>query len=448
MFPYIPHTEEDVKYMLDTLGMKDLEDLFADVPKDVRMNRELKLEAPKSELEVQRLMNSLAIKNKPTGELTCFLGAGAYDHYIPTVVKHITGRSEFYTAYTPYQAEISQGTLQAIFEFQTMIANLTGMDLSNASMYDGSTATAESASMAADATRRKQVLISETVHPETRQVLETYAHFNGIQVQTVPAVDGVMDLDRLKSMISKETAGLIVQNPNFFGIIEEVEEAEKLIHEVKGLLIMNVDPISLGVLKAPGDLGADIVVGEGHAMGNPMSYGGPYLGFLSATEKLMRKMPGRIAGQTTDVEGNRGYVLTLQTREQHIRREKATSNICSNQALNALAALVYMSVLGKKGIQEVARQSYRKAHHALEKIEAINGYKRIFDKPFFKEFVVGTPKAPEEINEILLKQGILGGYQLGKHYPDLKNGLLFCVTEKRTLDEIDQLVKGLEVANK
>ena len=446
MFPYIPHTEEDVKYMLDTLGMKDLEDLFADVPKDVRMNRELKLDAPKSELEVQRLMNSLAVKNKPTGELTCFLGAGAYDHYIPSVVKHITGRSEFYTAYTPYQAEISQGTLQAIFEFQTMIANLTGMDISNASMYDGSTATAEAASMAADATRRKQVLISETVHPETREVLATYAHFNGLQVQTVPAVDGVMDLDQLKSMISKETAGLIVQNPNFFGIIEEVEEAEKLIHEVKGLLIMNVDPISLGVLKAPGDLGADIVVGEGHAMGNPMSYGGPYLGFLSATEKLMRKMPGRIAGQTTDVEGNTGYVLTLQTREQHIRREKATSNICSNQALNALAALVYMSVLGKKGIQEVARQSYRKAHHALEKIEAINGYKRAFDKPFFKEFVVETPKAPAEINEVLLKRGILGGYQLGKHYPDLKNGLLFCVTEKRTLDEIDQLVNGLEVA--
>lgn len=446
MFPYIPHTEEDVKFMLETLGMKELEDLFSDIPKEVRLNRELKLDAPKSELEVQRLLGGLAGKNTSTNDLVCFLGAGAYDHYIPSVVKHVISRSEFYTAYTPYQAEMSQGTLQVIFEFQTMIANLTGMDLSNASMYDGSTATAEAASMAADATRRKGILISETVHPETRKVLDTYAHFNGLQIETVPAMDGVTDLDKLKSMVSKDTAGVILQNPNFFGIIEEVEEAEKLIHEAKGLLILSVDPMSLGILKAPGDLGADIVVGEGHAMGNPMSYGGPYLGFMAATNKLMRKMPGRIAGQTTDVEGKIGYVLTLQTREQHIRREKATSNICSNQALNALAALVYMSILGKKGIQEVARQSYRKAHHALDKIESIDGYKRAYQKPFFKEFLVQTPKSPDAINEVLLNKGILGGYNVGKHYPDLKNGLLFCVTEKRTLDEIDQLVNGLEVA--
>lgn len=446
MFPYIPHTEEDVKYMLDTLGMKGLEDLFADIPKEVRLGRELNLEAPKSELEVQRLMNGLAGKNKPTSDLVSFLGAGAYDHYIPTVVKHITSRSEFYTAYTPYQAEISQGTLQAIFEFQTMIANLTGMDLSNASMYDGSTATAEAASMAAEATRRKAILISETVHPETRQVLSTYAHFNGLQVETVPAAAGVTDLEKLKAMITKETAGVILQNPNFFGIVEEVDDVEKMIHEVKGLLIMNVDPISLGLLKAPGDLGADIVVGEGHAMGNPMSYGGPYLGFMAATNKLMRKMPGRIAGQTTDIEGKTGYVLTLQTREQHIRREKATSNICSNQALNALAALVYMAVLGKKGIQEVARQSYKKAHYALTEIEKVAGYKRAFDKPFFKEFAVQVPTSPGAVNEALLKAGILGGYELGKHYEDQSDSLLFCVTEKRTLDEIQQLVKGLEVA--
>lgn len=445
MFPYIPHTEEDIKYMLETMGMKDLEELFADIPKEVRMSRELDLEAPKSELEIQRLMKSLTDKNTSTDEMICFLGAGAYDHYIPSVVKHITGRGEFYTAYTPYQAEISQGTLQVIFEFQTMIANLTGMDLSNASMYDGSTATAEAAAMAADATRRKEILISETVHPETREVLATYAHFNGLKVKTVPMADGVTDVEQLKGMVSKETAGVIVQNPNFFGIIEEVEEVEKLIHEVKGLLIMNVDPMSLGILKSPGELGADIVVGEGHAMGNPMSYGGPYLGFMAATTKLMRKMPGRIAGQTTDHDGNVGYVLTLQTREQHIRREKATSNICSNQALNALAALVYMSILGKKGMKAVAEQSYRKAHHTMEKLEAI-GYKKVFDKPFFKEFLVEAPKDPAEVNKALLEQGILGGYEVGKHYPGLKNGLLFCVTEKRTLDEIDLLVKGLEVA--
>ena len=445
MFPYIPHTEDDVKFMLETMGMKELEDLFADIPKDVRLNRELDLEAPKSELEIQQLMNGLTARNTATDELVCFLGAGAYDHYIPSVVKHIISRSEFYTAYTPYQAETSQGTLQAIFEFQTMIANLTGMDVSNASMYDGSTATAEAASMAAGQTRRKKVLIAETVHPETRQVLATYAHFNGIQVETVPMADGVTDMEKLKKMVDKETAGLILQNPNFFGIIEEVEEAEKAIHEVKGLLIMNVDPISLGLLKSPGELGADIVVGEGHAMGNPMSYGGPYLGFMAATEKLVRKMPGRIVGQTTDVEGNTGYVLTLQTREQHIRREKATSNICSNQALNALAALVYLSVLGKKGIQEVAKQSYKKAHYALEKMEAA-GYKRIFDKPFFKEFLVSSPVKPSTINEMLLQKGILGGFETGRYYPDLHNGLLFCVTEKRTRDEIHQLVNGLEVA--
>ncbi len=444
MFPYIPHTEEDVKYMLETLGMKDLEDMFNDIPKEARLGRELDLDAPKSEIEVQKLMHGLADKNTATDKLVCFLGAGSYDHYIPSVVKHITGRSEFYTAYTPYQAEISQGTLQAIFEYQTMIANLTGMDLANASMYDGSTATAEAASMAADQTRRKQVLVSETVHPETRQVLDTYARFNGLQIKTVPAVDGVTDIEQLKSMTSKETAAVIIQNPNFFGIIEEVEEVEKIIHEVKGLLVMNVDPISLGILKSPGELGADIVVGEGHAMGNPMNYGGPYVGFMAATDKLMRKMPGRIVGQTDDADGKTGYVLTLQTREQHIRREKATSNICSNQALNALAALVYMSILGKKGIQEVARQSYRKAHHALQKIESVEGYKRVYDKPFFKEFLVQTPKTPDEVNNALLNKGILGGYAVGKHYPDLKNGLLICVTEKRTLDEIDQLVNGLE----
>ena len=446
MFPYIPHTEEDIHQMLEKMGMNELEDLFADIPRELRLNRELNLEPPKSEMEVGQVLSDLACQNKTTSELVCFMGAGIYDHYIPSIVKHITSRSEFYTAYTPYQAEISQGTLQVIFEFQTMIANLTGMDISNASMYDGSTATAEAAAIAASQTRRKQVLVSSTVHPETRQVLETYARFNGIQMATIPALNGATDLDQMKSMVSKDTAAVILQNPNFFGIIEEVEEAEKAIHEVKGLLILSVDPISLGILKAPGDLGADIVVGEGQAMGNAMSYGGPHVGFMAATSKLMRKMPGRIAGQTTDVDGNIGYVLTLQTREQHIRREKATSNICSNQALNALAALVYMSILGKKGIQEVARQSYRKAHYALEKIQAVEGYSLAYQKPFFKEFLVRTRRTPQTVNESLLEKGILGGYPVKKHYPDLADSLLFCVTEKRSLDEIHRLVEGLEVA--
>ncbi len=444
MFPYIPHTEEDIKKMLDTLGMDDLEDLFADVPKEVRFQGDLALEAPKSEIEIRKHMNELAKQNKSTEDLVCFLGAGAYDHYVPSIIKHITSRSEFYTAYTPYQAEISQGTLQVIFEFQTMIANLTGMDISNASMYDGATATAEAAYMAAAQTRRNQVVVSETVHPETRKVLETYGRFNGIEVITVPSKDGATDLEKMKETVSKETAGVIVQNPNFFGIIEEMEEVEKIAHQDKGLLIMNVDPISLGILKSPGELGADIVVGEGQSMGNAMSYGGPYLGFMAATQKLMRKMPGRIVGQTTDVEGNTGYVLTLQTREQHIRREKATSNICSNQALNALAALAYMSIMGKKGMRQVAEQSYKKAHYALEKIEKETGFNRTFDKPFFKEFMVTAPKDVNEVNEKLMEQGMLGGFSVGTYYPDQKNGLLLCVTEKRTLDEIHQLVKGLE----
>lgn len=444
MFPYIPHTEEDIKKMLDTLGMNDLDDLFEDVPKDVRLQRDLMLEEPKSEIEIKNHMKDLVKLNKSTEEMLSFLGAGSYDHYIPSVIKHITSRSEFYTAYTPYQAEISQGTLQVIFEFQTMIANLTGMDIANASMYDGATATAEAAYMAAAQTRKKQVVVSETVHPETRKVLETYGKFNGIKVITVPSKDGVTDLEKLKDAVTKETAGVILQNPNFFGIIEEVEEAEKIAHQDKGLLIMNVDPISLGILKSPGELGADIVVGEGQSMGNTMSYGGPYLGFMAATQKLMRKMPGRIVGQTTDVEGNTGYVLTLQTREQHIRREKATSNICSNQALNALAALAYMSIMGKKGMRQVAEQSYKKAHYALEKIEKETGFKRTFNQPFFKEFMVTAPKDVKAVNEELMKQGILGGFPVERYYPDHKDGLLLCVTEKRTLDEIHQLVKGLE----
>lgn len=444
MFPYIPHTEEDIKKMLDTLGMKDLEDLFADVPKDVRLQRELMLEAPKSEIEIQHHMQDLAKDNKSAEDLVCFLGAGAYDHYIPSVIKHITSRSEFYTAYTPYQAEASQGTLQVIFEFQTMIANLTGMDIANASMYDGATATAEAAYMAAAQTRRKQVVVSETVHPETRRVLETYGRFNGIEVVTIPSKEGVTDLEKLKEAVTKQTAGVIIQNPNFFGIIEEMEEAEKIAHQDKGLLIMNVDPISLGLLKSPGEIGADIVIGEGQSLGNPMNYGGPYLGFMAASQKLMRKMPGRVVGQTTDVEGNVGYVLTLQTREQHIRREKATSNICTNQALNALAALAYMSLMGKKGMRQVAEQSYRKAHYALEKIEKETGLKRTFDKPFFKEFMVTAPGDVDEINKELMKQGILGGFSVDKYYPEITNGMLLCVTEKRSLDEIHQLVKGLE----
>ncbi|ABR47556.1 Glycine dehydrogenase (decarboxylating) [Alkaliphilus metalliredigens QYMF] len=443
MFPYIPNTVEDEKKMLAAIGLPSIESLFEDIPENVRLNRELNLGKSLSEFELVKYMKSLSNQNKSIEDLTCFMGAGAYDHLIPSTVDHVISRSEFYTAYTPYQAEISQGTLQVIFEYQTMIANLTGMDVANASLYDGSSAIAEAAAMAVDATRRMEVIVSSTVHPESKRVLNTYANFKNIKIVEIESKDGVTDVEQLKNAISKETAAVILQNPNFLGIIEKVEEVEKAIHEQKGLLIMSVDPISLGVLKSPGDLGADIAVGEGQALGNTLSFGGPYLGFMATTKKLMRKMPGRIVGETTDVNGERGFVLTLQTREQHIRREKATSNICSNQALNALAAAVYLTTLGKAGLKEVALQSTQKAHYALKEITKSGKYQLAFNQPFFKEFAVKTDVTAEVVQSGLLEKDILGGYHLEKFDPKLKNMLLFAVTEKRTKGEIEQLARVL-----
>lgn len=444
MFPYIPITKSDEKKMLEDLGVEGIEQLFEDIPADVRLNRELNIGKSMSEYEVTKHMEHLSKQNKDINQLICFLGAGAYDHYIPSTVKHIISRSEFYTSYTPYQPEISQGTLQSIFEYQTMIANLTGMDVANASMYDGASALAEAAAMAVASTRRKEIIISGAIHPEAKKVVETYGKFKGIKITEIKALDGSTDIEKLKGAVSKDTAAVLVQSPNFFGIIEEIGEIEKITHNQKALLIMSVDPISLGLLKSPGELGADIVVGEGQALGNGLSFGGPYLGFMATTIKLMRKIPGRVVGQTEDVEGNRGFVLTLQTREQHIRREKATSNICSNQALNALAATVYLSTLGKHGLREVAMLSTQKAHYALNAIISSGKYKAAFHKPFFKEFVISSDIDSGRVNETLLKNGMLGGYDLGRDDPQLKNHLLFCVTEKRTREEIDQLVNVLE----
>lgn len=444
MFPYIPITKSDEKKMLEDLGVEGIEQLFEDIPADVRLNRELNIGKSMSEYEVTKHMEHLSKQNKDINQLICFLGAGAYDHYIPSTVKHIISRSEFYTSYTPYQPEISQGTLQSIFEYQTMIANLTGMDVANASMYDGASALAEAAAMAVASTRRKEIIISGAIHPEAKKVVETYGKFKGIKITEIKALDGSTDIEKLKGAVSKDTAAVLVQSPNFFGIIEEIGEIEKITHNQKALLIMSVDPISLGLLKSPGELGADIVVGEGQALGNGLSFGGPYLGFMATTIKLMRKIPGRVVGQTEDVEGNRGFVLTLQTREQHIRREKATSNICSNQALNALAATVYLSTLGKQGLREVAMLSTQKAHYALNAIISSGKYKAAFHKPFFKEFVISSDIDSGRVNETLLKNGMLGGYDLGRDDPQLKNHLLFCVTEKRTREEIDQLVNVLE----
>ncbi len=445
MHRYIPNTEADKRQMLDSIGANSIEDLFEDVPSELRLGRNLNIGEALSEIELSNHMNALANENNSISDLICFLGAGAYDHHIPTTVKHLATRSEFYTSYTPYQPEISQGTLQIIFEYQTMISNLTGMDVSNASLYDGPTAAAEAAMMACASTKRKSIIVSKTVNPEIRKVLHTYMKFRDLELIEVDMNDGVTDVEKLKSMISKDTAGVMIQSPNFFGIIEDLTEVEKVTHENKALLISYTDPISLGILKSPGELGADIVVGEGQSLGTNLNFGGPYLGFLAATKKLARKMPGRIAGQSLDVDGKRAFVLTLQAREQHIRRYKANSNICSNQGLNALIATIYLVTMGKEGLREVAARSTQKAHYAFEELIKKRKFKPLFNKPFFKEFAVTSEFDSRMVNKALLKSGILGGYELGKAYPQYKNGLLFCVTEKRTKEEIDKLTGVMEV---
>lgn len=444
MFPYIPNTPKDEELMLKTIGVPSVDDLFNDINDDIKFKGRLNINYPMSEMEVSKQLKSLANKNTSVEDTPCFLGAGAYDHYIPAAVHHITGRSEFYTAYTPYQAEISQGTLQVIFEYQSMICSLTNMDVANASMYDGGTAAAEAAFVSCDVTRRKKILVSKTVNPDTRKVLKTYMRFRDVELIEIDSKDGVTDLDKLKELADKETAGVIVQNPNFLGIIEDYTQAEKIIHENKGLLIMSVNPISLAILKSPGEIGADIAVGEGQSLGNSLNFGGPYLGFLAATSKIMRKIPGRIVGETTDLDGKRAFVLTLQAREQHIRREKATSNICSNQQLNALSAAVYLTLMGKKGLFEVAKSCVAKSHYAYNEIMKSGKYKDEFKKPFFMEFPVKGNTPINEINDELIKNNIIGGYDLGKDYEEYDGNMLLCVTEKRSLDEINKLAAVLE----
>jgi glycine dehydrogenase subunit 1 len=444
MFPYLPATLEDEKVILNRLGLNTADEVFQHIPDTIRLKKELKLEQPKSELEVEGILKNLSGRNLDAGNTPFFLGAGIYDHYIPSTVRFAVSRSEFYTAYTPYQPEISQGTLQVIFEYQTMICELTGMDVSNASLYDGASAAAEAALLATDSTRRKQILVSETVHPDARRVLSTFLNHQNVELVTVPMREGVTDLEAVKNAVSAKTAAILIQTPNFLGYMEEIEEVEKLIHQNKGLLILSVDPISLGLFKNPGEWGADIAIGEGQSLGNSMSFGGPGLGFMACSKSLMRKMPGRIVGQTKDAEGRRGFVSTLQTREQHIRREKATSNICSNQALNALAAGVYLTTMGRQGLQEVARQCYDKAHYAASTITASGKYRLAYEKPFFKEFPIVSTISSERIQNKLLQNGFIGGYSLNRDYPELENGILYCVTEKRTRQEIDALTRILE----
>ena len=440
---YLPHTAEDRAEMLAAIGVKDSMELYADVPDNIRLHRPLALGEPLSEREVATYFQKLAAANANLQEYACFLGAGAYDHFIPSTVGHVLGRSEFYTAYTQYQPEISQGYLQALWEYQSMICEITGMPVANASMYDGATAMAEAALLSCHVTRRNEIVVARSVHPNYRAVLETYAKDFGFTVKEVDYSEGVTSADILATAISKNTGAVIIQNPNFFGSLEDLEALIVKTHEVGALFTAISDPTALGILETPGKYGADIVVGEGQPLGLAMNFGGPYLGFMAATKKLMRKLPGRIVGETVDKNGKRGFVLTLQAREQHIRRDKATSNICSNEALCALAATVYLATVGKEGYAEVASLCLQKAHYAQKELAA-KGIGRTFNTPFFQEFVVKLTGNIEEINKKLLAQGIIGGLELGQYYPELAGNMLLCVTENRTKEQIDALVAGLE----
>ncbi|HOI46826.1 MAG TPA: aminomethyl-transferring glycine dehydrogenase subunit GcvPA [Bacilli bacterium] len=441
MFKYFPHTEQDIKVMLDKIGVKTIEELFAEIPESLRCGCDYDVPSSMSEIELRRHFASIANKN---ADLVVFRGAGSYDHYTPSIIPALISREEFLTAYTPYQPEIAQGTLQYIFEFQSMITDLTGMDVSNASMYDGPTATAEAMFMAVSQTKQNKILISKTVNPNIAKVVETYAKYRDIKLEYVNQTNGVTDAADLSAKMIG-ASGIIVQNPNFFGIIEDYTEVSQIVHDQKGILIMSIDPSTLLTIKTPKEFGADIVTGECQSLGVPMSFGGAYVGFLATTEKLIRKMPGRICGVTNDVDGKRAFVLTLQAREQHIRREKANSNICSNQSLMALWVTIYMSTMGKSGLVEVNRQSSAGAHYLEQQLINTKRFTKVYHQPFLKEFVLKTDIDPKKMEKALLKQGILGGLHLGDIDKAYQGHILFCVTEKRSKAEIDQLVQAIEV---
>ncbi len=436
MYKYFPHTEADIKGMLEHIGIKSIDELYAEVPEQVRLKKDYDLPEAKSELEIRQFFAGLAAKNK---QLTCFAGAGAYDHYTPAAVPQIVSRSEYLTSYTPYQAEISQGTLHYIFEYQSMMAELTGMDISNASMYDGSTATAEAVLMAvASAKKARKVLVSETVDPKILAVIRTYAHFHGVDIEMVKATDGATDKADLDSKLADGgVAGVLVQQPNYFGVVEDYTGFADATHAAKALFIMNSVAADLAVLRTPGEWGADIAVGDGQSLGLPMSFGGPYVGYMCCREKLMRKIPGRIVGMTKDSRGQRAFVLTLQAREQHIRREKATSNICSNESLMALFVTIYMSLMGKQGLKEAAELSYAGAHYLMDRLVATGRFKPAFDRPFFNEFCVRYAGDVDELQKRFIDNGILGGVKVA---PDT---IMFAVTEKRTKEEIDKLIETI-----
>ena len=432
-YKFFPHTEEDLKEMLAKAGVSSLDGLYAEVPESIRFKGEYDLPEAKSELEIRQFFGKLGKKNK---QLVCFAGAGTYDHYTPSVIPSIVERSEFLTSYTPYQAEISQGTLHYIFEYQSMMAEMTEMDISNASMYDGSTATAEAALMCVAAGKKaNKVLVAETLDPKTIEVINTYAHFHGIDIEMVKATDGVTDRDDFMTKIAQGgVAGMIVQQPNYYGNVEDYEGFADAAHANKALLVMNSIISDLAVLKTPGEWGADIAVGDGQSLGIPMTFGGPSLGYMCCTEKLLRKLPGRIVGMTKDNRGQRAFVLTLQAREQHIRRQKATSNICSNESLMALLVTIYMSLMGKEGVKEAARLSYAGAHYMADKLLATGKFTMAFDKPFFNEFCVRYNGNVDALQKKFIDNGFFGGIKVAE------DTIMFAVTEKRTKEEIDTLV--------
>lgn len=443
---FIPHTDQEREEMLLAIGLERLEQMFEAVPEQYRFPK-LNLPPALTEMEVAGELELLAGENESTRDLICFLGAGAYNHYIPAVVDSILRRGEFYTAYTPYQPEISQGTLQAIFEYQSLIAALTGMDVSNASHYDGATAVAEAVTMAMAVFRdkRKKVILSPSLHPQYRQVLRTYNPGNDlILVGDEPGADLHASPESLLRHLDNNTALVIVQYPDFLGRIYDYSTLAEAVHKAGALLAVSVNPMALGLLTPPGDFGADIVTGEGQPLGVPLSFGGPYLGIFATKNEYVRKMAGRLVGETVDNRGQRAYVLTLTSREQHIRREKATSNICTNQGLIALAATIYMSALGKHGLHQVAELCYHKAHYAAEQIAKIPGYKLWSADPFFNEFVLQCPRPVDQINAYLLEEGILGGYDLSQDYPGMENCMLLAFTELNTREQIDLLVEILE----
>ncbi|MBN2582246.1 MAG: aminomethyl-transferring glycine dehydrogenase subunit GcvPA [Planctomycetes bacterium] len=440
---YLGNPPDVQKEMLAELGLARHDELFRSIPEALRLKGELNVPPAETEMELTGHVRALAKRNRPAGDMVGFLGGGVYDHFIPAAVDQMASRGEYLTCYTPYQAEASQGTLQVLWEYQTMIAELTGMALANASLYDGASAVAEAAMMATSATRRKKVIVSQTIHPESIECLKTYLINTDLELATVPWKEGCTDMETIAGLLDDETACVIAQTPNFFGVIEQLDKLSELVHAIGALLVVSVDPISLGLLKSPGEYDADIVVGEGQSLGLPMNMGGPSLGFLATQKKFARQIPGRLVARTVDRHGTVSYCLTLQTREQHIRREKATSNICTNEGLMTVRAMLYLSLLGAAGLKEVAQLCAAKTHYLAEEFSQIKGFRIRYAAPFFKEFVLECDQPADRVLARVAKRGILGGVPLARFYPQMANRLLVAVTEKRTRSELDAFIAAV-----